>query len=85
MERDFFEIDAALLRENASQALQQALSAHRAVTVPRLDFPMELDRPIVLDSGNALRGRRLSAIIPKVCEAASNMASMSALSSSGII
>ena len=55
MERDFFEIDAALLRENASQALQQALSAHRAVTVPRLDFPMELDRPIVLDSGNALR------------------------------
>ena len=55
MERDFFEIDAALLRENASQALQQALSAHRAVAVPRLDFPMELDRPIVLDSGSALR------------------------------
>ena len=55
MERDFFEIDAALLRENASQALQQALSAHQAVAVPRLDFPMELDRPIVLDSGSALR------------------------------
>ena len=55
MERDFFEIDAALLSENASQALQEALSAHRAVAVPRLDFPIELDRPIVLDSGNALR------------------------------
>ena len=55
MERDFFEIDAALLKENASQALQQALEKHRAVAVPRLDFPIELDRPIVLDSGNALR------------------------------
>ena len=46
MERVFFEIDAALLGENASQALQQALEAHRAVSVPRLEFPMELDRPI---------------------------------------
>ncbi len=55
MERVFFEIDAALLGENASQALQQALEAHRAVSVPRLEFPMELDRPIVLDSGSALR------------------------------
>lgn len=55
MNRDFFEIGADALRENASQALQQALSAHGAVSVPRLEFPMELDRPIVLDSGHALR------------------------------
>ena len=55
MNRDFHEIDAERLKTDASQVLQQAISAYHAVSIPRLEFPLELDRPLVLDSGDALR------------------------------
>ena len=53
----FYELPAAALTgcPDAARLIAEALSAHRAVAIPRLDAPICLERPIALDSGMRLR------------------------------
>ncbi len=49
-------IDTELFKENvpANNIIQEALEASNHVVIPELDFPVLLDRPIVLSSGKRL-------------------------------
>ncbi len=55
LNREFFMIEDIQKAPDVVAAIEQALRLYRAVAVPKLDEPLELNRPIILESGDSLR------------------------------
>lgn len=54
MNRELFVIENLAAAEDAVAVIEEALRLHQAVAIPHLEHPLELDRPIRLDSGDYL-------------------------------